>query len=100
MQDEPLAWGAAADAEAEDTTAFKKAGHTKHSGPAAAEIAARDATPPEAGAAPPETTGPGETRAADAISETPSEGGGRIVCGKFVPDEPAPADRVAPAGKA
>jgi hypothetical protein len=48
VQDEPLAWGAAADAEAEDTTAFKKAGHTKHSGPAAAEIAARDATPPEA----------------------------------------------------
>jgi hypothetical protein len=86
VQDEALAWGAAADAEVEDTTAFKKAGHTKHSGPAATEIAARDATPPEAGAAAPETTGPGETGAGDAVSETPPEGGGRIVCGTFVPD--------------
>ncbi|MGU3360993.1 DUF6513 domain-containing protein [Methylobacterium sp. M6A4_1b] len=100
VQDEALAWGAAADAEVEDATAFKKAGHTKHSGPAAAEIAARDATPPEAGAAAPATTGPGETRAADALSEVPAETSGRIVCGRFVPDEPAPADPSAPAGKA
>ncbi len=43
VQDEALAWGAAADAEVEDTTAFKKAGHTKHSGPEGARNAA--ATP-------------------------------------------------------
>ncbi len=34
VQDEPLDWGASADRPDEDTTAFKKAGHTKHSDPA------------------------------------------------------------------
>ncbi|KQU19116.1 dihydropteroate synthase [Methylobacterium sp. Leaf94] len=89
VQDEALAWGAAADAEVEDTTAFKKAGHTKHSGPSAAETAARDATPVEAGAASPETTGPDRTPAADAVSETPPDADARIVCGKLVPADEA-----------
>ncbi len=86
VQDEALAWGAAADAEVEDTTAFKKAGHTKHSGPAGAETARRDATPAEADAAAPETTGPEAAGArAAATSEVPSDTGARIVCGKLVP---------------
>jgi hypothetical protein len=81
VQDEPLAWGAAADAEVEDTTAFKKAGHTKHSGPTSAETARRDAVSPEADAASPETTGPGEAQGRDAATDA----GARIVCGKLVP---------------
>ena len=82
VQDEALAWGASADAEVEDTTAFKKAGHTKHSGPDAPPPGTREArTDPEADASPPETVeGPsagGDTR----------EPGGRIVCGRLVRDE-------------
>ena len=80
-----MTWGAAADDEVEDTTAFKKAGHTKHSGPAGAETARRDAVSPEADAATPETTGPGDARAADSVSATPADAGARIVCGKLVP---------------
>ena len=82
MQDEALAWGAAADAEVEDTTAFKKAGHTKHSGP---DGTTRDRTSPEADAGRPETAEPGETSAAGTVSETPPDAGARIVCGKLVP---------------
>ena len=83
VQDEALAWGCAADAEVEDTTAFKKAGHTKHSGPA---TAARGAdVPPEADSVPPTTEGgEGSAANADALSRPV---GGRIVCGKLVPDE-------------
>ncbi|MFD0934586.1 DUF6513 domain-containing protein, partial [Methylobacterium trifolii] len=43
VQDEPLDWGCAADREAQDTTAFKKAGHTRHSGPGAPPPGTRDA---------------------------------------------------------
>ncbi|MHC2089313.1 DUF6513 domain-containing protein [Methylobacterium sp. WCS2018Hpa-22] len=88
VQDEPLRWGVAADEEVEDTTAFKKAGHTKHSGPGGAERTTRDAVPPEAGAARPETIEPApneprRSRTGDALSDE----GGRIVCGKFVPND-------------
>lgn len=72
VQDEPLDWGCAADREAQDTTAFKKAGHTKHSGPNAAPSGTQDAGP--AG------------MEADAAREGTSQGG-RIVCGRLVPDE-------------
>ena len=65
VQDEALDWGCAADGEVEDTTAFKKAGHTKHSGP--------DAPLPG-------------TRDARAVAEMPEPVPGRIVCGQFVPD--------------
>lgn len=60
VQDEPLRWGCSAEAEAEDTTAFKAAGPTRRSGPA-------DAGTPNL-----EVPGP----------ETPEAG--RIVCGKLV----------------
>lgn len=83
VQDEALAWGAAADAEVEDTTAFKKAGHTKHSGSAGAAAAA--AVTPEADAGAPETIGPAEAKDADAVSDAPGAPGARIVCGKLVP---------------
>lgn len=72
VQDEPLRWGAAADAEAEDTTAFKAPGHTRHSGPDAPAPSDGGAAPSEGGAAPSEG------------GAAPSEGG-RIVCGKLVP---------------
>ena len=61
VQDEPLDWGCAADRDREDTTAFKKAGHTRHSGPDAPPPGTRDASPAE-----------------------PSEG--RLGCGKLEPD--------------
>ena len=78
VQDEPLDWGAAADREAQDTTAFKKAGHTKHSGRPDATLS------PEADAQAPSTeTVAGGTGASDALSRPV---GGRIVCGKLVPD--------------
>lgn len=64
VQDEPLDWGCAADRVQEDTTAFKKAGHTKHSGP--------DAPPPG-------------TRDANPVAS--DENRGRIACGKLVTDE-------------
>lgn len=84
VQDEPLDWGCAADRDREDTTAFKKAGHTKHSGPDAPPPGTRNARP-EADAAKPETVeGRGSNAADDALS-TPKSG--RIVCGKLVPDE-------------
>jgi len=78
VQDEPLDWGVAADREAQDTTAFKKAGHTKHSGRPDATLS------PEADAQAPSTeTGAGGTVASDTLSRP---AGGRIVCGKLVPD--------------
>jgi hypothetical protein len=88
VQDEPLRWGAAADDEAEDTTAFKKAGHTRHSGPDTPPPGTRDATPPEADADAPETIGPDQARA-ESASVAPTEAGQpmRIVCGKLVPAE-------------
>ncbi len=63
VQDEPLDWGCSADRDQEDTTAFKKAGSTRQN---AAEA------PPQA------------TQDAKATAEQPK---GRVVCGKFVPDE-------------
>ena len=88
VQDEPLDWGAAADDEAEDTTAFKKAGHTKHSGPGAPPPGTRDATPAEADAKPPETIEPEQARAqADAVAPAAAGQPMRIVCGKLVPAE-------------
>ncbi|WP_298959164.1 DUF6513 domain-containing protein [uncultured Methylobacterium sp.] len=60
VQDEPLDWGSAVDAVAEDTTRFKQAGHTRHSGDRAAED-----LPPK---------------------DKPATG--RVVCGVVVPDEP------------
>ncbi|MER2266046.1 DUF6513 domain-containing protein [Methylobacterium oxalidis] len=88
VQDEPLRWGAAADEEAEDATAFKKAGHTRHSGPGGPPPGTRDAAriSPEAGAGPPETVGPEQARAESAdLAEAPAAGQARIVCGKLVP---------------
>lgn len=93
VQDEPLDWGCAADRAQEDTTAFKQAGptkggnaaHTRHSGPAAPEAAQAAAIPPERDAQAPEIeTGTGSDAARDALSEPR---GGRIVCGRLVPDE-------------
>jgi dihydropteroate synthase len=83
VQDEPLEWGCAADAVEEDATAFKKAGHTKHSGPGAPPPGTRDLRSPEADAVPPET-----------ISETaaepePAPRGERLVCGRLVPTDGA-----------
>lgn len=88
VQDEPLVWGAAADAEAEDTTAFKKAGHTKHSGPGGPPPGTRDARiPAEADAEPPETVGAEEARAEANVAATPSPGRARLVCGKLVAED-------------
>ncbi|MET0258328.1 MAG: DUF6513 domain-containing protein [Methylobacterium sp.] len=84
VQDEPLDWGCAADRTQEDTTAFKKAGHTRHSGPDAPPPGTRDARQ-EADAAAPETIdGRGSNTESDALSTSKS---GRIVCGRLVPDE-------------
>ncbi|GJE27307.1 DUF6513 domain-containing protein [Methylobacterium organophilum] len=84
VQDEPLDWGCAADRAAEDTTAFKKAGHTRHSGPDAPPPGTRDAADPERDAAPPRREdGQGRPEAADPLSQPR---GGRVVCGKLVPD--------------
>ena len=86
VQDEPLDWGCAADAEAQDTTAFKKAGHTKHSGPDAPPPGTRDARP-EADAAPPDTVSAQEARAEAAVDATPNPKKTRLVCGKLVVEE-------------
>ena len=106
VQDEPLDWGCAADRAQEDTTAFKAAGptkssqtkaaqtksaHTQHSGPEASEAARAAATPPERDAEPPQMeTGRGSDEARDALSESK---GGRIVCGRLVPDDGPNGDR-------
>jgi hypothetical protein len=93
VQDEPLDWGCAADRTQEDTTAFKQAGptkggnaaHTRHSGPTAPEATRAAAIPPERDAQAPEIeSGTGSDAARDALSEPR---GGRIVCGRLVPDE-------------
>ncbi|MBE7197694.1 MAG: dihydropteroate synthase, partial [Parafilimonas terrae] len=82
VQDEPLDWGASADLPEEDTTAFKKAGHTKHSGPGAPP-GTRDFRSPEADAVPPETVS--ET-GAEPERAGPDE---RLVCGRLVPTDEA-----------
>lgn len=83
VQDEPLDWACAADAEVEDTTAFKKAGHTKHSGPDAPQ-GTRDAqVSAEAGASAPATIAPDEAGAT--VSATPEPPPQKLVCGKLVP---------------
>ncbi|TXM70133.1 dihydropteroate synthase [Methylobacterium sp. WL12] len=85
VQDEPLDWACAADADVEDTTAFKKAGHTKHSGPDALP-GARDAqVPVEAGASAPRTIAPEEAAAEASVSATPEAPPQKLVCGKLVP---------------
>ena len=86
VQDEPLDWGCAADAEAEDATAFKKAGHTKHSGPDAPLPGTRDARlpPPEADANPPDVISDAET-----VREGPQEPPRILVCGRLVPADRA-----------
>ncbi|RZK92105.1 MAG: dihydropteroate synthase, partial [Methylobacterium sp.] len=85
VQDEPLDWACAAEAEVEDTTAFKKAGHTKHSGPDAPQ-GARDAqVPAEAGASAPRTIAPDAAAAEASVSETPRAPAQKLVCGKLVP---------------
>ena len=85
VQDEPLDWGSAADADAQDTTAFKKAGHTKHSGPDAPLPGTRDARAiePEADARPPETLSDAEARS-EVVPE-PRPEPTRLVCGRLVP---------------
>ena len=85
VQDEPLRWGCAADAEIEDSTAFKKAGHTRHSGPNAPPPGTRDArlVRPEADARPPETIFEDAARA-EAEPEDPQEPKTKLVCGRLV----------------
>ena len=90
VQDEPLDWGCAADAEVEDATAFKKAGHTRHSGPDAPPPGTRDArlVKPEADAEPPETV-PETTARAEASPQAPQEPKTKLVCGRLVPADQA-----------
>ncbi|WCS28038.1 DUF6513 domain-containing protein [Methylobacterium sp. NMS14P] len=90
VQDEALDWGCAADADVEDATAFKKAGHTRHSGPDAPPPGTRDArlAGPEAGASPPETVLDAEARAAVA-PERPQDPPAKLVCGRLVPADKA-----------
>ena len=85
VQDEPLDWACAADAEVEDTTAFKKAGHTKHSGPDALP-GARDAwVPVEADASAPRTVAADEAADEAPVSATPEPPAQKLVCGRLVP---------------
>ncbi len=83
VQDEPLDWGSAADAPDEDTTAFKKAGHTKHSGPGAPPPGTRDARAPERDAVAPETI------SATQADPEPPRSQPRLVCGRVVPADEA-----------
>jgi dihydropteroate synthase len=86
VQDEPLEWGCAADAEVEDATAFKKAGHTRHSGPDAPPPGTRDArlVRPEADARAPEIISEAGARA-EAAPEQPQDPKAKLVCGRLVP---------------
>jgi len=90
VQDEPLDWGCAADADVEDATAFKKAGHTRHSGPDAPPPGTRDARlmKPDAGARPPETI-PEDAARAEVTSERVGEPKTKLVCGRLVPADQA-----------
>jgi dihydropteroate synthase len=90
VQDEPLDWGCAADAEVVDATAFKKAGHTRHSGPDAPPPGTRDArsVKPEADARPPETITAAEARA-ETTSERPQAAPVKLVCGRLIPADKA-----------
>lgn len=76
VQDEPLDWGCAVDKDVEDTTAFKKAGHTKHSG----------ASPPSSGTRDAGSASRDKVRS-DVETAATDSSGGRIVCGKLVRDE-------------
>ncbi len=71
VQDEPLDWGCAADRDAQDTTAFKKAGATKQG---------------KSESLPPSPDGNPEQRE-PLVEPTGASEGGRIVCGKLVKDE-------------
>lgn len=90
VQDEALDWGCAADADIEDATAFKTAGHTRHSGPDAPPPGTRDArlAEPEAGATPPETISEAQVRA-EAAPERPQDPPTKLVCGRLVPADKA-----------
>ena len=89
VQDEPLDWGCAADAEVEDTTAFKKAGHTRHSGPDAPPPGTRDAqVPAEADASAPAHDRAGRGRGAEAVVRDGRRSRPhKLVCGRLVPAE-------------
>jgi dihydropteroate synthase len=86
VQDEPLDWGCAADAEAQDATAFKKAGHTRHSGPDAPPPGTRDARAagPETGAGQAEIVAEAQARR-QAQPERPQDTAAQLVCGRLVP---------------
>jgi dihydropteroate synthase len=86
VQDEPLDWGCAADADVEDSTSFKKAGHTRHSGPDAPPPGTRDArsVKPDDDARPPDTVSDSEGRA-EADPERPQDTPTKLVCGRLVP---------------
>ncbi|MCJ2138183.1 DUF6513 domain-containing protein [Methylobacterium sp. J-026] len=88
VQDEPLDWGCAADAEIEDATAFKKAGHTRHSGPDAPPPGTRDArlVRPEADARPPETVSAAAARSGTE-PEHRQDPPAQLVCGRLVPSD-------------
>lgn len=89
VQDEALDWGCAADADVEDSTAFKKAGHTRHSGPDAPPPGTRDArlVKPEADADAPKTISEVEVRY-EAQPENPQPAT-KLVCGRLVPADRA-----------
>ena len=89
VQDEALDWGCAADADVEDSTAFKKAGHTRHSGPDAPPPGTRDArlVKPEADADAPKTISEVEVRD-EAQPENPQPAT-KLVCGRLVPADRA-----------
>lgn len=93
VQDEALDWGSAADAEAQDTTSFKKAGHTKHSGPNAPPPGTRDMRRPgpEADARAPELRSASETR--DEVAPERRQEPAKLVCGRLVPGRTGPDDR-------
>jgi dihydropteroate synthase len=86
VQDEALDWGCAADAEVEDATAFKKAGHTRHTGPDAPPPGTRDArlVKPDADAGAPEIIADDSAR-----DEAAPEATAKLVCGRLVPADRA-----------
>ena len=92
IQDEALLWGCAADADIEDTTAFKKAGATKQKEAGAGPPGTRDARDPRSEAQADAPREAGERKAGEGEGEGEGEGAaqpavpGRIVCGTFVPD--------------
>lgn len=81
VQDEPLDWGCAVDKVVEDTTAFKKAGHTKQSGRDTSGSGREDSSTRNARSA------SSEKAQFDAEAAKNQGMGGRVVCGKLVRDE-------------